>query len=86
MNIPQIRQGWHQGRARGLQPPRRRHLAPRRKFLVLVAGNFARICTKTPFFNHCSPPVGSQPLCWKISGATPDIRFCRNPPVPLLIC
>ena len=32
----------------------------RRRFLVLVGGNLAKLRTKTPFYSHCSPPVGSS--------------------------
>ena len=35
-------------------PPRRR------KFSGFVGGNFAKSCTKTPFFSHFSPPVRSS--------------------------
>ena len=55
------RKGGARGGLGGLQPLRQRHLAPRRrKFSVLVGGNLAKLRTKTPFFSHCRPPVGSS--------------------------
>ena len=71
-------QGWHQGRARGLQLHERKHLSPcRRKFEVLSEEIWQNDVTyKVAFFSHFGLAVGSS---------SPSIRRVLVPPL-LVIC
>ena len=81
-------QGWRQGRARGLQPSRRRHLAPP------VGGNF-RFSSEEIWQNYArkhhfsvivAPCRKLQPLCRKISGATPGWNFSSLSMIDMKVC
>ena len=67
-----ILQWWRQGRARGLQPPCRRHLAPRRrKFEYLSEENLEKIA-RTLHFSVILAPLSEAP-------APLSEKFWRHP-------